>query len=150
MNIQHSVVGFYESYVAPWWTSSKFNDVYHILTRHKKVSISAAAALVGLCFLYDRAFRPPRNLRHIPHVAFPTYVLAVMRGMQPKDTARSITMPAAARSLHGLYLVGLFLCSVSHFVLTSHISALITMDGLSMLLAPMPSNGCCSKQVGSH
>ncbi|KAI7886186.1 cytochrome P450 [Lichtheimia hyalospora FSU 10163] len=30
--------------------------------------------------------------------------MAVMSGMQPKDTARTITMPAAARSSHGLYL----------------------------------------------
>lgn len=121
MNIQYPMIGFYESCITPWLTSSKFNDVYQVLTRHKKASISAAAALVGLCFLYDRVFLPPRNVRHIPHVSFPTYVMAVMAGRQPKETARNITMPAASRSSHGLYLVGqltfgsvslLYLCPV--------------------------------------
>lgn len=115
MNLQHSAMGFYDSYIVPWWTTSQFNDVYRILTRNKKVSISAAAAFVGLCFLYDRVFRPPRNLRHIPHVPFPTYIWAVMKGMQPKDTARTITMPAAARSSHGLYLVSEYLYSLLLF-----------------------------------
>lgn len=97
-------------------TMDRLQDIYSTVSQHvvahasavtsrqRKISISAAVALVAFYTVY-RVVTPPAKLRHIPSMGFFSYLNAFLRGKQLHDISKNVVLPHAVNVDNGVYLV---------------------------------------------
>ncbi|CDH59519.1 cytochrome p450 [Lichtheimia corymbifera JMRC:FSU:9682] len=96
-------------------TMDRLQDIYSTVSQHvvahasavtsrqRKISISAAVALVAFYTVY-KVVTPPANLRHIPSMGFFSYLNAFLRGKQLHDISKNVVLPHAVNVDNGVYL----------------------------------------------
>ncbi|KAI8143746.1 cytochrome P450 [Fennellomyces sp. T-0311] len=69
-----------------------------------KVSISTSIVLLGLYLGYREMIKPPRHLRHIPHVEFWKFIGNFLAKRPFDEVVNEVIMPVAKNSESGLYI----------------------------------------------
>lgn len=98
------ILKVYERQIMPLLSKIGGTQAYTVARKNKALSIGAAVALTMMYIAYT-AIRPPRNLRHIPSANNIKLIKAFLSGAPINEIASKITIPAALKFNHGIYVV---------------------------------------------
>lgn len=93
-----------------------FNNVFslfmkkavpRLIKRNKLVAISTAFVLFIIYLFKEKVMKPPKNLRHIPHIGYFSIFRTVITGESFWDRTYRVIIPFVdTLKTNGLYLVG--------------------------------------------
>ncbi|KAI8368533.1 cytochrome P450 [Blakeslea trispora] len=77
-----NLVKLYSTYIMP-----------HLAKRSHIIGIKAAVAFSLIYFLYDRLFKPPKQLRQFPYISYYTTIKTILNGESARDFDRRVIAP---------------------------------------------------------
>lgn len=95
-----TLIQVYQNFVLP-----RLGSAQSLARRDKTISITAAIVLATFYLAYSKITKPPKNLRGLPTADNILLLKALMTGWSMRDVANKITIPAALKADHGLYVV---------------------------------------------
>lgn len=85
--------------------------------KHHPWSLATAIALFTLYIGYKRLTTPPSSLAHLPRADFFAVIRALIKETPADQVAKTITLPAANKANHGLYVVS---CNAHYSYQSTH------------------------------
>jgi hypothetical protein len=90
---------------------------FHFL-KHRRGSVISASLLVWLVMKLDSTFRPPENLRHIPHFGLFGVIRSLIKGERYTDIALHTSLPEInSPGSKGIYIVSAIIILTNLYIL---------------------------------
>lgn len=95
----------YEAQILPLLSKLSESQAHAVVRKNKALSIGAAVILTMVYVAYSRVAKPPKKLRHIPTANNIKLLRAYLSGWPINEISSKITIPAALKSAHDIYVV---------------------------------------------